>query len=308
MVNKMDVRLRLGNRLDGQRPMRAKMRMFRAGERLLSSYEYDTLHDNAGSDDDIMPPKKHIVVDEVKRFFDRCGKGPDGAPPVITDPRMTTGAAMFAVMDDGDLKYWKRIPSTEIGMEQGAFRSWGMNDDVNQDVGLRLAVISQKKMSQPVYFDNASLKISNILWEFSPDSGAGKWYQLYDLPNRTYTRVTLPDPTNTLKVRAISSNPQEWIQAIAVTPRPDYQAGFVGSEVVQPIANATVDPTGYVRWDDAKLSGGTPIYSIEVDGVTVGSTRAPYFYLESYDEGQVVSIVAQYPDGESAEVVAAQKS
>lgn len=289
----MSINLRLGNNLEGNRPMRGTIRMFRAGERLLSSYEYDTLHDITGSDDGILPPPKHIVVDEAQRFFDRCGKGGHGAPPVTTDPRMTTGAALFAIMDDGDLRYWKRVPATEIKVDQGDFRSWGLNEDAVQDVGLSLQVRAKDGSSKPVYFDNASLKYSNILWEFSPDAGAGKWYQLYDLPNRAYTRVTLPDATNTLRARALSSNPDEWVQSFAITPKPDYQHGFVsdgGSMIVAPdefwVRYDEVD--GYVRWSDLVLEAGSPLYEVELDGEVIHRTRAPYARLGNVDMAQVL--------------------
>jgi len=263
------VKLVLGNRIKGGRPARARMRMFRMGERMLSEYEYNTLDLTQIGGDPANSPK-HIVVDEVKRFFDRAGKGMAGAS--ITDPRMTTGAVVFALMEnDGDYTnhYWTRTRIDRmIDDVPGGYRSWGNQLAEQESIGLRFA-LRQMDSDQPAFFDNSLFKTSNILWEFSPDGGRGKWYQLYELPNQKNMRINLPEPTNQIRLRAISNNPEEWVQAIAVSIKQDWQNRGVEhlfwhltGESQDPADYVDFDDLGYLLWPEAHGGKGDIIYEL----------------------------------------------
>ena len=289
--------LRVGNSLQGGYPAQGNIRMVRSGDRMLSSYEYDTW--NLQALDSTFPASEHIVVDEVKRFFDRAGKGAE-VPEKTTDPRMTTGAVMFAVMDRDEEhpdEYDIR-PNVEKTIEEFMdFRSWGANTDRDETIGLRFSAYREGasgQQSSVAYFDNSRVRVSNILWEFSPDGGRSKWYQLYDLPNRAYTRITLPDPTNRLRVRAVSNNPEEWVQGIAVTPKVDYQS-VGGSEFAWsvPGGGLSMDGFGYLSWSKAVGGCGTPIYAVYgPDGYEIGRTRDLYWQLEDFEAGGKYSVKA----------------
>lgn len=268
-------RLVLGNRIDGGSPMNGSMRMFRVGNRTLGSYEYDTMDlsklntpfPGGGTFD----RPKHIKVEEVKRYFDRAGK--DGAePPVITDPRMTTGAFAFITMDrdedyggvhDDGAKgmLWRRSKTDDMLVWPGdAYRSWGAQNSEQESIGLMFS-LRQVDHAGTAYADNARYEVSNILWEFSPDGGRGRWYQLYELPNRERMRITLPEPTNAIRLRAVSSSEDEWVQSLAVSTYVDYQnvqptpVEFVDDEI-------SIDFFGYISWSGAVGGCGDIIYEL----------------------------------------------
>lgn len=283
----MSPRLRIGNNLDGAMPARGKMRMVRTGERLLSSYSYWTW--DLSKINPTFPLSRHVEVNEIERFFERAGKGDDKRAD-ITDPRMTTGATMFAVLDSDPEhpdEYHIR-PNVDIFTEEfGEFRSWGANTDRDETVGLIFSVYrtdDHPVSESSVYFDNSMVKVSNILWEFSPDGGDGKWYQLYDLPNRAYTRVTLPECTNRIRLRAISNNPEEWVQAIAVVPKPNYQSLDIEDlEWSDGKGELSIDGFGYMTWSVARGGNGSPIYHIfNSDDFELGRTRNAIWTVDGY--------------------------
>lgn len=287
----MAVKLRIGNSLQMGIPAQGNIRMVRSGDRMLSSYEYNTW--NLQALNASFPASKHIVVDEVKRFFDRAGKG-ESVPPKITDPRMTTGATMFAVMDrdvETPDRYYIRPSGDNYIREFIDLRSWGANTDKDETIGLNFRVY--RDGAAPVagnvaYFDNSRVLVSNILWEFSSDGGKNKWYQLYDLPNRAYTRVTLPDPTNRLRVRALSNNPQEWVQAFAVSPKVDYQ-NSMSRDFAWSVSGGglSIDGFGYMTWSRAVGGYGSAIYHVyQSDGYELGRTRDLHWRLDEYDSSK----------------------
>ena len=281
----------IGNSMDGKMPARANMRMFRVGDRRLSSYEFDTM------DLSKLKPgaerSKHIEVDEVKRFFDRAGKG-DGTPPAITDPRMTTGAFMFITMDrDEDYmgrhddrfrqKAFRRHgDGSMLAWPGNGYRTYGDQDAGLESTGLSFE-IRQMEHSASAYMDNARFEVSHILWEFSPDGGRGRWYQLYELPNRDYMRITLPEPTNQIRARAISSDKDEWVQAMAVSTRVDYQNAFASElrwheDSPGSGSRFEVDDFGFITWDRAEGGNGDIVYALfaesdEFDPVEIARTR-----------------------------------
>ena len=215
--------LRIGNSFNGDEPANAVISGFRAGARLLSGYEYHTLPyltilNGEDADPDGSVP---IEIDEVKRFFDRGD---------AHTPEMTTGALMFAPLtDDYEHDYYTRIDEEHMvdHVDKSKIRDFGFGDIEDETVGMQFRVYQNMEFDageeRKAYFDNARFEVSNILWEFSPDSGEESWYQLFDLPNRAYTRMTLPEATTTLRARAVSNSPDEWVQAFAITPIPDMQ-------------------------------------------------------------------------------------
>lgn len=263
-------KLVVGNKIGGSCPIRGNVRMFRYGERLLSSYEYDTL-DLTKLGGSHLP--EHHEVDEVERFFERSGS--DNIFGEMNDPRMTTGATAFATMDD-DGEYtgtYFRRPSTDdmvTGVVDG-YRTWGAQTPEQESVGLSFK-LRQMEHDSDAYFDNARFQVSNILWEFSPDGGRSTWYQLYELPNKPRCRVTLPNQTSQLRLRAVSNNPDEWVQSLSVKPIVDYQN--VNPRPLSWDGDVEMDDFGYVTWDGASGGYGDPVYIVSTDYVNPMSKRA----------------------------------
>ena len=284
--------LRIGNSLKDGHQAFGTIRMFRAGKKKPSSYEYDTLPLNEINS--AFPESEHITVNEIERFFERAGKGQE--PQNITDPRMTSHADVFAVMDTGSNLLWSRSDGNPVAGGIHHIRNWRSAADDDVTVGVIFRVYKSiggeslvvwgdasditwgagadynwagesinRPLSTEVWFDNAQVKLSNILWEFCPGDGDGKWYQLYDLPNKAYTRMTLPDATNRLRIRAMSNNPDEWVQNIVLTPKPDYQTspqkyGAAGEGIS--IGDITVDQFGYVSWETSGSNENIVTYEV----------------------------------------------
>lgn len=292
-------KLTIGNADGGGKPLCGSMRMLRVGNRLLGEYEYDTLDiSQLGSDEH----SEHITVNELQRFFDRAGRGSAGA--TITDPRMTTGATMFAPLcvededrvinevwsdllnenwysrrgfdwdrginrfDDTVRPYYKRSFANEtISSVEGGYRSYGAQNVEQESVGLSFK-LTQVDSAEEAYFDNSRFEVSNILWEFSPDGGRNRWYQLYELPNQK-VRITLPRATQSLRLRAISNSPDEWVQSVAVTPKVDFQNRYakglrwkLDGESEEPWEYIEMDDFGYLSWPEAVDGRGDPIYTV----------------------------------------------
>lgn len=256
-------KLVLGNIDGGGKVARGKMRMFRMGQRHLSSYEYDTLDiaqiGGTGGN-------KHIEVDEIERFFDRGGKGAAGA--TITDPRMSSGAVVFIPMDEeGRQRYYTRSYTDDVvDSIPGGYRSWGAQNIEQETTGL-IFKLTQLQSDKPAYLDNAHFWVSNILWEFSVDGGRGRWYQLYELPNQR-VRITLPEQTQQVRLRAVSNNPDEWVQSVAITPRTDFQNKYIANlhwylpNGGDPEDYIDFDDFGYLVWPEAQGGRGDVIYTI----------------------------------------------
>lgn len=285
-----DPTLRIGNCFEGGKSAQGSVRMVRYGARELGEYTYNifdpSIENGIG---------KSITVNEIKRFFDRAGKG-TSVPTTTTDPRATTWANMFAVLDEmGSTgpeyhvrqSYNKYPESVEKG------RSWGKNDDTTDSVGLSFNLYSDDGAGE-AWFDNARFRYSNLLWEFSPDGG-NKWYQWYDLPNKTYTRMTLPRQTNTLKARVLSNNPQEWLQAFAIVPKPDFQIGTPDDltwNTEDGESDFSVSIVGYATWTEATGGNGVFVYYIYEDGVMIAKTRLTSYQLDNYDSSKTYTVSA----------------
>lgn len=282
--------MRIGNCFEGGKSAQGYIRMVRYGARKLDEYTYNVFDPEIETG-----VGESITVDEIKRFFDRAGKG-EQVPTTTTDPRATTGANMFAVLDeDGKSGPEYHVRQTYEGypheMEKG--RSWGKNDDTTDSVGLSFQLYSDDGAGE-AWFDNGRFEYSNLLWEFSPDGG-NKWYQWYNLPNKTYTRMTLPRQTNTLKARVLSNNPQEWLQAFAIIPHPDFQIGTPDSLVWNTDngeSDFSVSIVGYATWTEATGGSGVFVYYIYEDGRMIAKTRLTSYQLKNYDPDKTYTVSA----------------
>lgn len=282
--------MRIGNCFEGGKPANGSMRMVRYGQRQLGEYSYNVFDPSVENG-----VGERKTVDETARFFDRVKNAWAPAFTAPTDPRATTGANMFAVLDEsGETGPEYHVRQTYDGypqeVEKG--RSWGKNDDATESVGLSFELYTEG--AGTAWFDNSLFLYSNLLWEFSPDGG-NKWYQWYDLPNKAFERMTLPRPTNTLKARVMSNNPQEWLQAFAIVPHPDYQLGTPDAltwNTADGKSDFSVSIVGYATWTEAKGGNGVFVYYVYADGVLVGKTRFTSYQLESYDPSATYTVTA----------------
>ena len=282
----MSVRLRLGNNLKGDKPAMGVMKNFRAGVRLPSSYSYKTLP--LGKLNSSYTGSKSISVDEVKRYFDRDDDH---------EPRMTTGATMFAGLRSSDGGKWYSRPEDEVmsGDFTGAMRTYGESTLADESIGMTIKLYRLVKghsyTTTQAYFDNALFKVSNVLWEFSADGG-DKWYQLYDLPNRAYTRVSFPRQTTRIRARALSNSLDEWVQSFAITPKPDLQK--IGNEGgALDAISLSIDKYGYMRWNSVKGGNGNVRYVVQANGSTLATTRVAHHQLKSPVSGQEYFVYAK---------------
>lgn len=291
--------MRLGNAFRGDRPAMGHIRMVRYGNRGLKGtgdgsegYSYNvfdpTATDGVG---------RLVTVDEIKRFFDRTKEAWEPAFTPPTDPRATTGATMFAVLDGKgqtgpEYHVRNHFEGYPEKMEKG--RSWGKNNDKTESVGLKFELYSENASGNEVWFDNARFETSSLLWEFSPDGGSG-WYQFYDIPNKAYTRMSFPNATNMIRARVNSNNPDEWVQAFAIMPKPDYQTAATNEmrwNTESGETDFTVSDIGFATWTEAIGGSGVCVYYIYQDGVLIKKTRETNYHIENYDQYATYTISA----------------
>lgn len=269
----MDTVAIIGNAHFFGTPLLGSVRQFRMGV-FPSEYEADTLHlDRLPGGASRFPESSHLSVDELERFFGR-----------ESDARMTSNADAFVMLDvddEADARHrehdsgdgYSRIRANIRVLEiEDGYRAWGGQQEIEfQSTGLSLK-LTQLEHGGVAYLDNAHLRMSNILWEFSPDGGRSTWFQLYRLPNGYFDRITLPRPTSQLRARAISNNPDEWIQDIGISILPDWQSGRINQELAWTEGSAHIDEYGYVTWPEAVGGHGDIIYSINSLFYTVDSS------------------------------------
>ena len=180
---------------------------FRAGWHTLDTYSYKTWENNLNK-----------TVNEIDRVF------------TSVENRMTTKANLFVAPKDYPNQYFVRSSGEHNIFEVDSPQQTNETEVKMNEVSLSFRVYNKsgfKQSESQSWLDNAVFDLSSILWEFNPTKGNGRWYPLYDLPNRAYTRITLPRPTTTMRIRALSNNPDEWIQNFAIMPVPDYQTQYV---------------------------------------------------------------------------------
>lgn len=275
------MRLVVGNSLSGERPAEGMISFFRVGSDQLDVYPYETLELRELSE--TFPGPESVKLDEVARYFERDN-----------DPRASTRADVFVLMrtDEGyERKGWRTSNPQHLEGKSDpprGFSSEGVDGQKVLTLGLSFSLFQETVADDPkeypanqAYFDNASLEVSNVLWEFSPDSGKEKWYQMYTLPNKAYCRMSFPTATNRIRARALSDNPDEWVQAFTIKPVPNYQ--IEGREFVFS-GNVKVDGFGYVTWPKASGGFGTPIYRLYLEdgGELIATTRDTHYQLAEY--------------------------
>ena len=258
------VRVVIGNSIDGRHPAKATVRSLRMGATALDPYEVETadLRDAGGPG-----PSSHE----------------DGGPASLLsrsdEPLALAGACLYAPLSgEGAGVAWTASPQRVLSDERiTSVRTHGLASDAADTSALSFRVYCDGTNNADlpeqgaVWMDNASLELSGVMWEFNVNSGDGSWYQLHDIPNREGVRVCLPEATNHVVARAVSCSPEEWVQAVAVTPRPDrYGPGDVRDMAFEP-GEVSVDGFGRVTWPQAVGGHGTKIYEL----VRAGRTRVP---------------------------------
>ena len=102
-------------------------------------------------------------------------------------------------------------PPFEWNYAHGAERVSNLDTDDSTTIGLTFRLVQPESNRGYVFFDDARLEVSNILWDYSPDSG-NTWYSIFALPNQPYMRLSLPSKTNQVRVRATSRSDEDWVR------------------------------------------------------------------------------------------------
>ena len=258
----MSVRLRIGNNFDGDKPARATLKELRFGDGFCDEYSFKTLYPEQGGQALIpnWPSTGHDVTENpITQYFNHDG-----------EIRMTGFADMFVPLTENN--WYSRQDVDYIVIECEDYRAEGTSTDANDEVGVKFRITRQTSVSSSdtatVWFDNASFKTTDILWEFNVDGGDGRWWPLYQIPGREFLRVTVPKRTNSVRIRAYSSNTSEWIQKVVIFPRDDSQTLY--SDVTADTTSLALDEYGYLDWTPANGGAGRISY-----GVFGGSTNDP---------------------------------
>jgi len=306
-------------------PLNGTVRHFRVSDKPLTQYEYDTL--DMTSLGPSYPASVHYLIDEVDRYLTRSLTDYGYGTGIDNEPRMTTKAKMFAPLRTGEVNtilsdpvpldpelFWTRPNDDNMLKEVEYVRNWGENKDKDESVGISFTIRKETLDGSVTWFDNALLTTSNLLWEFNTMGGAGRWWQLYDIPNRAWTRITLPYPTDTLRLRCISNMKNDYVQTMAIVPYSDYSNvnKYVSIDNWKPknlrVVNCVIqsnthyaNTTGYVykfvlRWDPTPWT--SPVeYTITyttVDKVVYTWTSTEPFLEATLDIAEVPSAISKY--------------
>ena len=276
MEGTVAMKLTIGNISGGGSPAMGTIREFRVGRSLESSYSFHTLDLNKYNS--TWPVGKDVTKARVTEYMGH-------AHPI----RMTSNADMFVPLStlssDIDGHWWTRQQADESVTEATGYRNYGQGEDTNQEVGIGLVVTRSDEYASEstadVWMDNAHLKVSNTLWEFNPNDGAGRWYQLYDMPNRKRTRIVLPYPTNRLRFRAVSNDPNEWVQKVGIYPHVDWQAATTAAPTWPSSPLSGPDGFGMLRWKAATGDVAYDVYAVASSAWTkLGRTHGLSFELD----------------------------
>jgi hypothetical protein len=247
------MKLTIGNMTGGGKPAMATMRELRVG-RSVASYSFHTL--DLKKYKSTWPLGKDVTKNRITEYINH-----------VYPMRMTSNADMFVplatLVNNLTGHWWTRQQVDANVTEVTGYRNYGEGDDADEEIGIKLILTRldtyKRKTRADVWVDNAHLRVSDILWEFNPTNGDGRWYQLYDMPNRKQTRITLPYPTNRLRFRALSNDTNEWVQGIGIYPHVDWQAE-TNEKVKWPGKPLSPrDGFGYLHWTPAS---GDVIYVI----------------------------------------------
>lgn len=175
-------------------------------------------------------------------------------------------------------------PNTSWNYEHGKERIYTSSGEEPISIGLRFKIYQENSDRGYVYFDDARLETSNVLWEFSPDSGAN-WYCNFTLPNKPYQRLLFPHKTNQIKVRATSRSDNEWIRGYSIQPHASYKkyGKYISSGTE---TNPSVSlKTGKMAWE-MNYPVNSPIFTVKDTNNKTKKTRR-------FNMGQGVDATAQ---------------
>lgn len=185
-----------------------------------------------------LPHGEDVAVDPVADFFGEGEADPHAQNGEFCGQFMTPDVCWYAPLGEmgtGDgpdsvsgLAYFRSGGSAKDVREADGYRTWGVGTDQDDSIGMTLRLTREDECSSPgagtVWFDNARLDVSDILWEFNASHGAGRWYQLYQMPYHGKVRFSFPNATNNVVARAFSSDPTEWVQSVRIDPVVDPMA------------------------------------------------------------------------------------
>lgn len=240
-----------GSDLNGQYPADGSFSNIRFGDRQLGTLTYESIPVGGEHDD--------VEYDEIARVY-------------AGDNRMTTAAWLF---QSGDGFYVRHRNNHEIlDLASNTLVREQEQTFVDEAYGLTFRIYTQNPTGSYAMFDNGFLSVSNILWEFSPDGGT-TWYPYYDMPNRAGTNAVFPYSTTSIKVRALSNDPTEWVQSFTIMPITTVRG------VELPTLSGTVDVNadmGAIAW--------TAVEGAEVYAVYKGNgDLVCYTHANVYDTG-----------------------
>lgn len=249
----MSVRLRIGNNFDETMPARAVLKELRFGDGFADEYSFMTACPVQGGQKLInsWPDSHEVTIDPIAQYFDH-----------EDEIRMTGFADMFVPLTEN--AWYSRQDVDVLIFEVEDYRAEGNSTDANDEVGIKFKITRLDGTTSSdlgtVWFDNASFLTSDILWEFNTNHGDGRWWPLYQIPSRKFVRVTIPYRSDSLRLRAYSSNTGEWVQKAIVFPRDDAQT--LDSQIAYNPTSLTLDEYGYMSWEPADGGTGRITYGI----------------------------------------------
>lgn len=181
-----------------------------------------------------LPHGEDVTVDPVADFFGEGEADPHAQNGEFCGQFMTPDVGWYAPLGEmgmgeagtpgsvARLAYFRNGGSVRDVREAEDYRTWGVGTDQDDSIGMTLRLTREDDCSSPdagtVWFDNARLDVSDVLWEFNASHGAGRWYQLYQMPYHGKVRFSFPNATNNVVARAFSSDPTEWVQSVRIDP------------------------------------------------------------------------------------------
>lgn len=199
---------------------------FAAGRVWPQPYTYHTL--DLDELDPSMPHGEDVTADPVAEWMAAPGQEVADLDPPRQLQGLTSQADLFMAVSGGayggieyDSREWYArhdggLPNAVP--EADGYRTWGVGSDADDSVGMRLR-LTRLDGEGTAWLDNSTLDVTDVLWEFNPSRGAGRWYQLFQLPKLGEPiRFSFPHATNNVVARALSSDPTEWVQEVVVEP------------------------------------------------------------------------------------------
>ena len=169
----------------------------------------------------------------------------------------------------------------------GQERFYSAGSENAASIGLSFRVYQNNSDRGYAFFDDSRLETSNVLWEFSTDSGT-HWTAYFAMPNKPYTRVSLPSKTNQIRVRAQSSTDVEWIRGYSIMPLTSMRGRF-GS-----VGDPEIEEVSLMRWETT-YPVNSPIFTYEdTDGNEVRTRRTALPQGSEFTLGDIGDISMTY--------------